>query len=436
MKIGCSECLCIAIESHRSALLESLLQRSDVQYRDIFWAPTPPPKMWKFIEGEEYMTFPLLHDMGSDINLSIVGSDKCDHMHIDVELCSQSDIYGVEHGYILVSLPMIARWHTSESFDAEGLLRQSGKFDYSEPQFFDVQYSTKLSNALPGPLNVFSICTINFTICEYESKNNSQRVSLDSSSQVILFNEPSILPCHMANVCVYIDSKVMLFRKFYGQLSRSFYYRIYRIYSSYPSQFFEKQQKILDCGGDLNTFILSPQTWMANGDYRWGNMFRWNNCYGENCFDECVFPSWRDKFEDMVRYSYRSTPERPILQCNHNTIRDAHRLTCFLLRNGLSFFYISVLQNHEMCNFCCFCDMDKVNKSLLRSLFMYDARMPKCLLPFSRGIAQQLLALGFGRRELHPAPFTLLDEHLDDTRQVLKNNWRLWSLTTNATLRG
>ena len=37
---------------------------------------------------------------------------------------------------ILVSLPMMARWHSSAKFDAERILRQSGEFDYSEPQFF------------------------------------------------------------------------------------------------------------------------------------------------------------------------------------------------------------------------------------------------------------------------------------------------------------
>ena len=41
MKLGCSECLCIAIESHRPQLLRALLTRTNLVYRDMFWAPTP-----------------------------------------------------------------------------------------------------------------------------------------------------------------------------------------------------------------------------------------------------------------------------------------------------------------------------------------------------------------------------------------------------------
>ena len=154
MKIGCSECLCIAIESHRSALLKWLLQRSDVQYRDIYWAPTPTQTSWKVTEGEEECKFPVLHDMGPDMDFSIVGRDDCGHMRVDVELCAPFECISKARAYILVSLPMIARWHTSERFNAERILRQSGKFDYSEPQFFALQFQFGIRNDLPGPLNV------------------------------------------------------------------------------------------------------------------------------------------------------------------------------------------------------------------------------------------------------------------------------------------
>ena len=39
-------------------------------------------------------------------------------------------------------------------------------------------------------------------------------------------------------------------------------------------------------------------------------------------------------------------------------------------------------------------------------------------MPFVEGIARQLLALGYGRRELHPAPLPLLDENLNDMRRA------------------
>ena len=54
--------------------------------------------------------------------------------------------------------------------------------------------------------------------------------------------------------------------------------------------------------------------------------------------------------------------------------------------------------------------------SLLRPLF---GRLEDCLVPFVGGIARQLLALGYGSRELHslhPAPLPLLDENLKDMR--------------------
>ena len=207
MKIGCSECLCIAIESHRSALLKWLLQRSDVQYRDIYWAPTPTQKSWKDFEGEE-------------MDFSIVGRDDCGHMRVDVELCASFDLIWKERAYILVSLPMIARWHTSERFNAERILRQSGKFDYSEPQFFEVQFGNRMRNNLPGPLKKH---LFNYTMCEYECRNETSRsVSLDCSTNIISLYEPSTHPCHMPTVRVFISSNEIDLIKFYGKLSRVF----------------------------------------------------------------------------------------------------------------------------------------------------------------------------------------------------------------------
>lgn len=112
-----------------------------VQYRDIFWAPTPSPNSWQCIEGKEAKDdrmFPVLHD--GDMDLSIVGRDDCGHMWVDVELCDPFKHLLRERAYILVSLPMIARWHTSERFDAERILRQSGKFDYSELKWLSMVF--------------------------------------------------------------------------------------------------------------------------------------------------------------------------------------------------------------------------------------------------------------------------------------------------------
>ena len=136
MKFGCSECLCIAIESHRHALLKSLLQRTDIVYRDIFWAPTP--REWTYPKSTfTRVKIPVLHYFGAESDLSFVGREDCGHIRIDADLLTPFDIMWNPHNaYILVSLPLMARWHSVKGFNAERILRQSGKFDYSAPQFF------------------------------------------------------------------------------------------------------------------------------------------------------------------------------------------------------------------------------------------------------------------------------------------------------------
>ena len=112
MKFGCSECVCIAIESHRPALLKLLLQRSDIMYRDMFWAPSPsnwsryyPGKLWGY-------TIPHLHHFGPNSDLSFVGREDCGHMRVDVELQTPFDVLCAPNystAFILVSLPLMAR---------------------------------------------------------------------------------------------------------------------------------------------------------------------------------------------------------------------------------------------------------------------------------------------------------------------------------------
>ena len=193
--------------------------------------------------------------MGPDMDMSIVWRDDCGHMQVEVEFCDPSDLLNKQRAWILVSLPMIARWHTSERFNTERILRQSGKFDYSEPQFFDVLFINSNSKLnLPGPLIVHPSIEI---MCEYETRNVSSRVPLDSSTQVITLNESSTLPCHKAIIRGLIMSpREMLFTKFYGQLSHVFY--------NYQSQIrragnLEKIQRLLESSSDLNNFFLSSQ---------------------------------------------------------------------------------------------------------------------------------------------------------------------------------
>ena len=126
------------IESHRPAVLKSLLQRSDVVHRDMFWA-CYPSKWNDYYSGGYISEIPQLHHFGSDSDLSFVGREDCGHMRVDVELQTQFDVLckpDYSTAYILVSLPMMARWHSTGAFNAEHILKQSGQFHYSEPQFY------------------------------------------------------------------------------------------------------------------------------------------------------------------------------------------------------------------------------------------------------------------------------------------------------------
>ena len=125
MKFGCSECLCIAIESHRPALLKSLLFGTDIVYRDIFWTPTP--RKWaKNKSTYTRMEIPVLHYFGAESDLSFLGREDCGHMRIDEELLTPFDeLCNPHNAYILVSRALMARWHSSKAFNAERILRQS-----------------------------------------------------------------------------------------------------------------------------------------------------------------------------------------------------------------------------------------------------------------------------------------------------------------------
>ena len=123
----------------------------------------------------------------------------------------------------------------------------------------------------------------------------------------------------------------------------------------------------------------------------------------------------------MIDNTLDTFHSRSIPELNDVGIGESHRFTCFLLRNGLSFFYyLSPMRKPVMSPSHWEWDPKSEYKSLLPRLFLQCPRMPG-LLPFSSGIAQQLLALGYGRRELHPAPLPLPYERLDDTCRALES---------------
>ena len=393
MKFGCSECLCIAIESHRPALVKSLFQRSDVVYRDMFWAPYP--SNWDEITGNGWvMSVPRLHHFDAHSDLSFVGREDCGHMRVDVELqtpfdvlCRLNYMYNYSTAYILVSLPLMARWHSSDSFNAEHIFRQSGQFNYSEPQFYHKQRRQSI-NLYNGPLR-YSTYTATALRCEFESDSEALTVSIDLKTPPLMLYQPSSLPCDkIFVVCEFNESVIENeLYKFYGKLARVVYEMLnLKLYFDKTIQ--RKFQAVLESGADLN-LVLS---------YRHGLWFFEERRVGLVCYD-----LFFDVF-DPVHYSDHSKLKHWI---------NLHNILKFLLDNGLSFFYYPIYLDRGLIGY----NLPQTSESLLMS-FEWSG-LPSPLLPLARAIALQLLALGYGRRELHTGSFQAREANLSATRSHL-----------------
>ena len=138
MEFGCSQCLAAAIESHQFLLIFNILQRP-VAYRDIFWAPMPnelnlhlPYRIWE--RGR-----PMLYKFSEITDFSFLTRENCGHEHFEDEL--KETIPLIASDKILVALLQVARWHSSLKIDAEQMLRDSGKFDFTEPQLYSYHHS-------------------------------------------------------------------------------------------------------------------------------------------------------------------------------------------------------------------------------------------------------------------------------------------------------
>ena len=122
-------------------------------YQDIFWAPTP--RKWPNYANHTIIMIPKLHYFQMNSDLSFVDQKDCGHMQIDVDIRTPFETLTHSSSHILVSLPLMARWHSSDEFDTEQMPQQSGLFDYSAPQFFH-----KITNRHPdiiGPLSCYGL---------------------------------------------------------------------------------------------------------------------------------------------------------------------------------------------------------------------------------------------------------------------------------------
>ena len=137
MNYGCSECLSSAIESHRPELLKALLERPKVSYRDMFGSRLPMfrwPNHYVYTYGhnDSYEEFPNLHEISNETDFSYVSRPDC------VELLNSLTDNEFTPERILVSLLMLAQWHSSKNFNLIKILHDSGKFDFSEPRFYHI----------------------------------------------------------------------------------------------------------------------------------------------------------------------------------------------------------------------------------------------------------------------------------------------------------
>ena len=261
-KFGCSECLCIAIESHRAALLMSLLQRSNVMYRDMFWAPTPTTWEWtnddRLISGRIATWYPKLHSLNEHFDLSIVGRADCGHMRAVVDL--RIPLSFTSNAYILVSLPMIARWNSTKRFNAERILRQSGKFHYSEPQIFHLnKYERDLYisvEPLCGPLKLDE--TRLFCEFEYMSSCKSARWLVNQAIGPLVFRRPLTGPSEMVFVACEFTESNSYFNKYYGTLSHLFHQiRQFESYDLGYAYICSRLAKTIRVGTNLNSLLLA-----------------------------------------------------------------------------------------------------------------------------------------------------------------------------------
>ena len=110
----------------------------------------------------------------------------------------------------------MARWHSSAEFDAEQMLRQSGLFDYSAPQFFHMrswrnnQLLTQC-HSLVGLLNCFYY---NELRCEFE---NSFKASASSALLGNHISSPQVVLGAFYSLDLWDISQLN------GKLSRLFY---------------------------------------------------------------------------------------------------------------------------------------------------------------------------------------------------------------------
>ena len=378
MEFGCSQCLASAIESHNLLLLLELLQRP-VAYRDMFWAPIPAA--WQNDYYDVDYAYPRVSD---DSDPTRIWRPDCGHESFDINICGPIHSTGLS-AKILVSLPILARWHSSKDFPVEHELCISGKFDLNEPQLYH----------LPDPDTI------------EPSANPESFINLSSQLSLILLQfeivkPPSGLPRYIPDVShVQLNhlmdvnerivvrgsvfpkepywaikrSSTTLSREYYGHFDLSFE-RLGRfsLNSSIHEQLMSDIRQCVHSGRDVN-----------NGF--WNEIIVWT-------------PFWTHQTQFEIRFILSSimnliteiiTFEKVV------KLDDYYEFVVFLLQSGLSYF-----PEWMYCN----------------NFEVYFLSFNNCKWPTR--LFRQLLSLGFARQELHPIGMKLIDGQLNETKRRLQ----------------
>lgn len=361
-----------------------LLDRPNIEYRDIFWAPMHDSTNYNQNDFDE--TPPI----DSATGLSLVGQKNCGHKREDVLI--ENSIIDAPRDLILVSLPILSRRHSTEDFPAEQMLRDSHKFDFSQPHLFhDLICRGRLFHLMLA----FSF-----------SCKESQSVRYRAYDQMSNF-----MDCDGRTVSGFYDSYS---NRYYSSDRPRDYYHILQVHCSYLqtpatiiNAFYERKRRplieLIESGADLNKY--------------------WNvQCLISPCFSK-----------NRVEFSYFGLMSYLCAMCCDRTkylsMYDEYTtyfqdFIIFLLHNGLSLFLggrctntNAALNTEDFPNFGEWCSELKLNSffNVLFSVVRAEQRL------FCRGIAVQLLALGYGRRELHPDGVPLFDEHLNVTREAVRD---------------
>ena len=402
MDYECSECLCIAIESHRPALLKLLLEPPNVVYRDMFWA-RQPIRLWCDDDGNKN-DYPILHEISDDTDLSLVGRENCGHTPVDVELLLPLTDDTTER--VLVSLPMLAQWHSTSCFNAEKMLRDSGKFDFSELQLAHTRTKGFFYNGRERFLNC-SVLAI--SIESNKCAHGARKFSTDPMCSLLFSGT------HVTGRCFINPDMFHLELQFHQMEIPPMFCDILSnglsaINNSGVCSDVHLVQRQIDNGADLNAYMSVLCAIKSRKAF------------------ELKF-SLKSRFSGLEYYglvSYLCMCCSSINMSHSRNFSDKVHFDSFqlllitLLRNGFSVF---LDEKDNFYEFPLLTDSNNLIGFDVKSLGFLGLLIQEFgidYLKFSRNICKQLLALGYGRRELHPQGVPLYDENLEDTRQVLQ----------------